>query len=55
MDFWYFPTQNALLNVFLRSCVMFAVLVFAFKYSYYNAYWFAIVHDAISLALMNQQ
>ena len=51
MDFWYFPTANTLLNTFLRSCVLFVVLVFGFKKSYYQAYWYAIVHDAISLSL----
>jgi hypothetical protein len=52
MMFWYFPTTNTLLNTFLRSIVFVVILVFGFKWTFYNAYWFAIVHDAISLSLM---
>lgn len=46
------PTSNLLLNTFLRSMVMFLILVFGFDVSYYNAYWVAIVHDTISLVLI---
>jgi hypothetical protein len=52
MNFWYIPTENALLNVFLRSLVLFVILVFGFKNTYYNAYWVLVVHDAISLTFM---
>ena len=52
MNFWFVPTENALLNTFLRSIVMFIFLVFGSKMSYYNAYWVLIVHDAISLTFM---
>ena len=55
MDLWYFPTQNVLLNVFIRGCVVFAGAVFGLGQSYYNAYWFAIIHDTISLSLMPRQ
>ena len=51
MNILYIPTANPLLNTFIRSMVMFAILVFAFGQTYKNAYWAAIVHDAISLSL----
>jgi len=33
---------------------MFVVLVFAFGVSPYNAYWVAIIHDAITLIIIKK-
>ena len=52
MDILQFPFQNLLLNTFLRSVVMFVILIFGFGVSAYNAYAVAVVHDAISLTLI---
>jgi len=52
MNLLYIPTSNAILNVFLRSIVLILILVFGLKTSIYNAYWGAIIHDAISLLLI---
>lgn len=53
MDLLKFPFSNLLLNTVTRSVVMFVVLIFAFGVSPYNAYWVAVVHDAISLTLIH--
>ena len=52
MDFWLIPTSNVLINTFLRSLVVIAVMILGVKTSWYSAYWGAIVHDAISLVLV---
>lgn len=52
MDILFFPLANPLWNTFIRSIVMILILVSGFKVSLYNAYWAAIVHDAISLILI---
>jgi 1-acyl-sn-glycerol-3-phosphate acyltransferase len=49
MDLWFFPLENPIWNTFIRAIVIMVVLIFGFKWSLYNAYWVAIVHDAISL------
>jgi hypothetical protein len=53
MNFLYIPTANPLINTFLRSIVVIAVAV-GFNNSWYVAYWYAIIHDAISLSLLYQ-
>lgn len=52
MDLWLFPTANAVLNTFLRSIVLIAILVLGLQTSWYTAYWGAVIHDAISLVLI---
>jgi len=52
MNFWLLPTTNALINTFLRSLVVIAVMILGFKTTWYSAYWGAVVHDAISLILI---
>lgn len=47
--FWLFPTANPVLNILLRSIVLVVGLIFAGNWTFYNAYWVAIVHDVISL------
>ena len=47
-----FPTTNLLINTFLRSIVVIAVAILGFQSSWYNAYWSAVIHDAISLVLI---
>ena len=49
MKFWFYPTSNLLINTFLRSLIVIAVLIFGCKTSWYTAYWGAVIHDAISL------
>ena len=49
---WYFPTSNLLVNTFLRSLIVIAVMILGFKTSWYSAYWGAVIHDAISLTLI---
>lgn len=44
--------MNALLAVFLRSLVIFALAVGVFDWSPKDAYWLTIAHDAISLSLL---
>ena len=43
------PTSNLLLNTFLRSLVVIAIMLLGFNTSWYTAYWGAVIHDAISL------
>lgn len=52
MNIHLFPTSNVILNIFIRSMVMFVGLVFGGGVSFYNAYWVAVVHDTISLILI---
>ena len=54
MNVWFTPTSNVLINTFLRSLVVIAVMILGFKTSWYSAYWGAIIHDAISLVLVRQ-
>lgn len=52
MNLWLLPTANPLINTFLRSLVVIAVMILGFQTSWYSAYWGAVVHDAISLLLI---
>ena len=52
MNIWLFPTANAVLNTFLRSIVLIVAMVAGFQTSWYDAYWGAVIHDAISLVLI---
>lgn len=52
MNIWLLPTANPLINTFLRSLVVIAVMLLGFKTSWYSAYWGAVIHDAISLVLI---
>jgi hypothetical protein len=52
MNVWLLPTANPLWNTLIRSIVMIIILMFGFNVSFYNAYWAAIVHDAISLIVL---
>lgn len=49
---WDYPTSNLLVNTFLRSLIVIAVMILGFKTSWYSAYWGAVIHDAISLTLI---
>ena len=49
---WMVPTANPLINTFLRSLIVIAMMILGFKTSWYSAYWGAIIHDAISLVLI---
>lgn len=49
---WLLPTANLLINTFLRSLVVIAIMILVFKTSWYSAYWGAIIHDMISLMLI---
>jgi hypothetical protein len=50
--FWWIPTSNLLINTFLRSIMVIAIMIIGFQSSWYSAYWAAIIHDAISLVLI---
>jgi hypothetical protein len=52
VDLWLFPTSNVLINTFLRSMVVIAIMILGFGTSWYAAYWGAVVHDAVSLVLV---
>jgi hypothetical protein len=52
MNFWLVPTSNPIWNTLIRSIIMIVILIFGLGVSFYNAYWVAIVHDAISLILI---
>ena len=52
MDVWVIPTSNLLVNTFLRSLVVIAIMILGFKTTWYSAYWGAVIHDAISLVLI---
>ena len=49
---WLLPTANPLINTFLRSIIVIAMMILGFKTSWYSAYWGAIIHDVISLILI---
>ena len=49
---WDYPTSNLLVNTFLRSLIVIAVMILGLKTSWYSAYWGAVIHDAISLTLI---
>jgi hypothetical protein len=53
VSLWFYPTGNVLINTFLRSLVFIALAV-TLGYSWYVAYWTAVIHDAISLILVRQ-
>jgi hypothetical protein len=53
MNFWFLPTANPLINTFLRSIVVIAIMILGFRTSWYSAYWGAIIHDAISLMFIS--
>ena len=52
MDALFIPTSNLLVNTFLRSLVVIAVMILGFKTSWYAAYWGAVIHDTISLIII---
>lgn len=52
MNIFLFPTANVLINTFLRSIVVILVMLFGLGSSWYEAYWGAVIHDAISLFLV---
>ena len=52
MNIWLYPTENAILNTFLRSIVLIVILTAGFQTTWYTAYWGAVIHDAISLVLI---
>jgi hypothetical protein len=52
MDIFLVPTSNVLINTFLRSIVVILVMIFGFGSSWYEAYWGAVLHDAVSLFLV---
>ena len=52
MDPFLVPTSNALINTFLRSIVVIAIMILGFGTTWYSAYWGAVIHDAISLILI---
>jgi len=52
MNFWLFPTLNALVNTVIRGFLVAIVSVYGFKLSWYSGYWLAVIHDAISLILI---
>ena len=51
LDIFLVPTSNVLVNTFLRSIVV-IIVALLFGYSWYVAYWGAVIHDAISLVLV---
>jgi hypothetical protein len=52
VDVFLFPTSNVLINTFLRSIVVILVMILGFQTSWYEAYWGAVIHDAISLFIV---
>lgn len=52
MNMWTIPTSNLLVNTFLRSLIVIAVMVLGLNTSWYAAYWGAVIHDAVSLILI---
>jgi len=53
MNLWFVPTQNVLINTFLRSLIVIFLVIISGQ-SWYIAYWAAVVHDAISLILVHK-
>jgi len=52
MDIFLWPTSNVLINTFLRSIVVILAMILGFGTSWYEAYWGAVLHDAVSLFLV---
>lgn len=52
VDVFLFPTSNVLINTFLRSIIVILVMILGFQTSWYEAYWGAVIHDAISLFIV---
>jgi hypothetical protein len=52
VDVFLFPTSNVLINTFLRSIIVILVMIMGFQTSWYEAYWGAVIHDAISLFIV---
>jgi hypothetical protein len=55
MNILEIPTNNLLINTFIRGFLVLLVSVYAFKKTWYVGYWFAILHDAISLMIIKPQ
>jgi hypothetical protein len=49
-----YPTSNLLINTFLRSIVVILGMVLGLRMSWYSAYWGAVIHDGISLVLIQR-
>jgi hypothetical protein len=54
MNLWLFPFANPILNTVLRGFSVALIAVYAFKTSWYNGYWLAVIHDIISLVLIRK-
>jgi len=52
MEVLQIPTSNLLINTFLRSIVVIAIMILGFQTSWYQAYWGAILHDTVSLLII---
>jgi len=52
VDVFLFPTSNVLINTFLRSIIVILIMIMGFQTSWYEAYWGAVIHDAISLFIV---
>jgi hypothetical protein len=52
VDVFLFPTSNVLINTFLRSMIVIVVMIMGFQTSWYEAYWGAVIHDAVSLFIV---
>ena len=52
VNVFLFPTSNVLINTFLRSIIVILVMIFGFQSSWYEAYWGAVIHDAVSLFIV---
>ena len=52
VDVFLFPTKNVLINTVLRSIIVILVMILGFQSSWYEAYWGAVIHDAVSLFLV---
>lgn len=52
VDVFLVPTSNVLINTFLRSIIVILVMILGFQSSWYEAYWGAVIHDAISLFIV---
>jgi hypothetical protein len=52
VNVFLFPTSNVLINTFLRSIIVILVMILGFQSSWYEAYWGAVIHDAVSLFIV---
>jgi hypothetical protein len=52
MNLWLFPFDNPILNTVIRGFSIALIAVYAFRTSWYNGYWLAVIHDIISLVLI---